>query len=407
MRVDIGKLEHYIDWRTLQNRRRQKVVLLLKRLIEWLITLVLHIFTKHKVDTHCEVLFLPTSEFAQKRFDIMQVSLKEIGVSSASHQLVVNALKALQYNEPAKLDRRYWGSRFVWISAYINALVYRYRPKVVVTAMDASLFSPFLREYTNRIQGKVVNIAHGVSGSSPLFSMTEFDYYFVFAESSLENLLQVPVRYGTTLLHLTGNPYVYYDESIVTARQNGPVLILSSWIPESVKEDVEVSLQILASFASEHPEQHFIVKKHPLEKGLFWEKVSREHQNITLLNQSSSMAAALQQVSIVLHLWSNGSVEAGLYGCPSIAIDPTQKQDTYLHFSRFLHRPATSKEELAKYYEEIFLDYDAFTAKAMLFGQYHFGDVQNASEKCIDGIVELCRGNNLNGICLEKKLEGI
>ncbi|MFD1693035.1 hypothetical protein ACFSHR_20405 [Azotobacter chroococcum] len=83
------------------------------------------------------------------------------------------------------------------------------RPRLLINDRNGSLCSPFLRLSLNRRGRPLVHLAHATTlESSRRLGMTDYDYYFLFGQSSLDALRERPLRFGDTRAVLSGSHMV-------------------------------------------------------------------------------------------------------------------------------------------------------------------------------------------------------
>lgn len=294
--------------------------------------------------------------------------------------------------------------------AYARYLVHRYEPKVLVTFHNGLLLAPFLREEM-RARGVYVNISHGVTPIHHNHSVTAYNYYFLFGQSSLENLRRNPVRIGTTAAVLAGSPFVSSDLEYFGNDEADPrkVLFFSTWFPAGeYYEYLSRTAEIVVEWARRNPNRELYVKLHPLENPGFMNELTLGIPNIRVLPKSTPMQQALQGKSIVLHAHSNASLEAALAGKPSVLVNDSNVPDNYLHLEEYFLPRAANVEEINDRLTRTVQDYDYFVQQARRFVRFHLERTADSVPYIADCLVRLARGEALrNSIHIPQETAGL
>jgi len=298
-----------------------------------------------------DVLFLHTYREEPARLSATVSALNKLGLSVSHDYLDQRPL--IYRNVFAPLPGRIHSSlkRFAYEAQF---LVYRYSPKVIVTLENSLLLSPFLRYFSRESGGCTINLSHGVTANHPGHFMNDFDFYFLFGESSKKNLIDNSGRFGTSRAILVGSPFIpsaefihdkFKDESLSFV--DPTILYFSSWIPDSEEGKLaRANAQLFFDWArSMPPSWKLKVKLHPLEDPSFVEGQLKDVAGVKILPKSVSMWEALQNVNFCVTQWSNAAIEAALAGKPCIVLNTDKKEDAYLSMDRFYPR-ARTKEDL-------------------------------------------------------------
>jgi len=317
----------------------------------------------------CDILFLHSGGgIVQKRVNFFAERLKQRGfkirhdsIHKAKKAIIHRLLKKPINSVPFELS---------FHAAYAEYTIEKYQPKILLTFMDCDVISFFLKDKMKHY-GKVINIAHGVSANTHRHSMFDFDYLFLLGRSSLDNILKNPFRFGNTKAVLSGSIFVGEYFSLPPNKEMKNILFFSSWIPGESREIVLKNFSIVADYARHHKEYDFFIKLHPLENPSIWEKKAKDINNIQILAQNIEMKEALNCVSLVLHQWSNASIEAALLNRPSISVDVRDTPDNYLLYNCFFTPKATNVSELHERINEVFENYDHYLKQCDAYASYH------------------------------------
>lgn len=257
-------------------------------------------------------------------------------------------------------------------AAYASYIVKTYRPKMLVTMMDSHPLSSFLRREMSGI-GPYVNIAHCPSEPNHYFSMFDFDYYFVFGESSLRELQNNPIRIGSTRAIPAGSPYLSKDSITIPEDFDArSILYFSSQKPPGpLGKMLRENSKIVYDWAREHPEYRLKVKLHPLEDREYTEYLSRNAANVTILEKDIDVIEALQGVAAVIIHWSSASLEAAMMRKPIVIVNRFEIYRNFLDFPLYFPPAAASPEELSKAIDETIERYSQYVQNAERFYKHH------------------------------------
>src|SRR5690606_28367422 len=103
-------------------------------------------------------------------------------------------------------------TRYFGLAAYAQWLVEHHQPRILLNDRNGSLYAPFLRLALNARGSLLVHLAHAttVEGSRRL-GMNDYDYYFLFGQSSLEALQARKLRFGSSTAVLAGSHMIDDD----------------------------------------------------------------------------------------------------------------------------------------------------------------------------------------------------
>ena len=282
-----------------------------------------------------------------------------------------------------------FGYRF--IASYASFLVKKYKPKIILTFANCDLFSIFLRKEINKIGGKLINISHSVTGSTEEFYMFDFDYYFVFGPSSVENTFKNPNRYGNTKLILAGSFNIDADFTLPPNYEKKKILFFSSWIEHQYGEILLRNFELIANWIKLHPEYELVIKLHTLENPLIIREIFKETPNVKVLPKDVSIKNALEDVSISIVSWSNAAIESALLNRPVVIANDSDLPDSYLNLEKYFLPRARTPEELQQRIEETFNNYDYFLKVCQDFVKWHLAHTTDSVPymvKCIKAIIE-------------------
>jgi hypothetical protein len=274
-------------------------------------------------------------------------------------------------------------------ACFARYIAEKYRPKITITFMDASPLSFFLHEELKHL-GSYINIAHGITGASALFSMYDFDYYFAFGQSSLGHMLGNAIRYGTTKAVLTGSPFISRDFYLPPIERNQNVLFFSNWLPPELRESIIATTELVIRWAKQNSRFTLYIKPHPLENISLVRRLTSGMKNVRILEHDVSIKNALISVSLALLTPSScASLEAALLNRPAIVVDANNEEDRLLNFQRFFLPHATTMHEIEQRIEEAFKARDQLLSRGKDFLKYHLEHTYDSGDfiaECIQKI---------------------
>ena len=254
----------------------------------------------------------------------------------------------------------------------VRYLIEKYSPKIIITFSHNSVYSSLLRNYLNDKGGKLINIAHAVIGQTHEFSMFDFDYYFIFGKSSIEGAMRSTLRFGNTNLILSGSIFLPENLKYVKSIKNKNILFFSTWLAESVKDELMNNAKIVVRWAKKHSDYQLFIKLHHHEDPSFISELCKGVKNIVILNKSTSMVDALTNVSIVITSWSNAAIEAAVASKPIVIVNSSNVKDDYLKLEDFFQKRSQHSEKLHEAIKNVLLNYDSYVLRCHEFVRFHY-----------------------------------
>jgi len=307
---------------------------------------------------------------------------------------------------------------FRFYSAVLNFLLNKYHPKVVCGFLDRSPLASLLKHACRERGIKSINIAHGITDPRPFFdSMFDFDYYFLFGQSSLKHIAANPVRIGNTKAVLAGSPFITPDYKLPPNREKKNVLFFSQikhvvshallYAPTHMEQLIE-NTRLVVDWAKAHPDFRLFMKVHPAGDAKFTHKLCKGIRNIAVLEKSISMIDALKDVSLVINTVSNASLEAAVLNRPTVGINTRSLWKSYLSLEDFFLPAATNVEELHQNIVQTFEQYEEFLQKTQEFAGFHLEHTIDSVEFIADCIESIYYGEeNFSCIPIKEDLSGL
>ena len=320
----------------------------------------------------CDFLLLQS---APKVIAFQRKKLLIDGLRQRGYNLVETALqepktilrKRLLRSPPFAVPTRYFG-----LAAYAQWLVEYHQPRILLNDRNGSLYAPFLRLALNARGSRLVHLAHAttVEGSRRL-GMNDYDYYFLFGQSSLEALQARELRFGTSTAVLAGSHMIDSTYELPPADPSQRTILILGVGPDKEKEaGYQATYVLLRDWAAAHPEYQVLVKAHPRSQVPFWQQAAAELANLRVLPRECGLAEALAQSSLVVNIMSNAVIEAALSGRPVLYVNASGEVDIFGH-SRFFGEAVTSPERLTAAVAAIEYDYARQVLQAEGFAHHH------------------------------------
>ncbi len=219
--------------------------------------------------------------------------------------------------------------RYFLQAAHAWWLVNRYRPAILLNDRNGSYYSPFLRLALQVHQGLLVQLAHSSTlENARRLGMNDYDYYFLFGQSSLQALQQRPLRLGSSRAVLSGSYLVDRRYVLPPARLSRCSVLVLGLGPDKEKEaGYQYTYRLLLDWAVQQPDCRMMVKLHPRSRGGFWRQAALAQDNLQILPADSDLAWALERATLVISIMSNAVLEAALAGRPVLYVNASGEAD--------------------------------------------------------------------------------
>ncbi|GAB3474418.1 polysialyltransferase family glycosyltransferase [Azotobacter salinestris] len=294
---------------------------------------------------------------------------------------------------PQPVPLRYFG-----YAAYAEWLIERHDPKLLINDRNGSLYSPFLRLSLNRLGRPLVHLAHATTlEDSRRLGMTDYDYYFLFGQSSLDALRERPLRFGDTRAVLSGSHMIDRAYDLPPADAALRTLLILGVGPDKEKEaGYQRTYALLRDWAADNPHYRVLVKAHPRSKVPFWQEAAAQHAHIEVLPAGCTLAEALGRAGVVVNIMSNAVVEAALARRPVIYVNAGDDRDIFAQ-ERFFGGRIDSLAALTQRVAWIEEHYLASLEKAREFAEYHLAHGVCGLEQTIELLGRLLQGDAVPG----------
>lgn len=341
----------------------------------------------------CDILLLQS---APKVIKLQRKKLLINGLSARGHTLIESALQEprtilaqrLLKSPVQKVPLRYFG-----YAAYAEWLVERYQPRILLNDRNGSLYSPFLRLALNARERLLVHLAHATTVEhSQRLSMNDYDYYFLFGQSSLDALQARALKFGTSKAVLLGSHMVDQTFS-VPAPQSGRVMLVLGVGPDKEKEPgYQRTYALIRDWAAENRNYLVLFKAHPRSKAIYWHEAAKTIENVSVLPVACGLADALARANLVVSIMSNAVVEAALAQRPIIYVNLSDDVDM-LNQAHYFGGEVDNGIRLSQAVERISGGLAAALAASERFSEYHLANGVRGVDRNIECLQSLLRGD--------------
>ena len=320
----------------------------------------------------CDFLLL---EYGPKAIPLERKKLLKQALRERGHVLVETVLPTTSTILAQRLLKRPSASvplRYFLYASHAEWLVSRHTPKVLLNDRNGSIFAPFLRLSLNARRLLLVHLAHATTVESSLrLSMNDYDYYFLFGQTSLEALQKRSLLFGTSKVVLSGSHMIdmAYDLPDVLPR-NEAILLLGVGPDEEAEDSYQCIYALLADWARTHPQERLLIKAHPRSSVPFWQQAVNTLSNLTVLPRSCTLVEALSQADIVISIWSNAVIEAALARRPVIFTNVAGATDVFDE-ERFFGTRIETNAALSARVQEIRQNYWCHQEASKKFAHFH------------------------------------
>ena len=316
------------------------------------------------------------SALLERGHSLIEVALPSQASILASRQLL---------HPVGEVPTRYYG-----YAAHAQWVVARYQPKILLNDRNGSLYSPFLRLALNREGRLLVHLAHAstVEGSRRL-GMIDYDYYFVFGQSSLEALQARRLRFGSTQVVLAGSHMIDRTYELPPVATDGHRVLLLGVGPDKEREPQYLeTYRLVHQWISDAEAYRLLVKLHPRSRGEFWTQAVQSCERVELLPRETSLAQALVGVDLVFSVMSNAVIEAALAGRPVVPVYCGSERDIFDQ-ERYFGPAVKDAAELSRRVSE--LDAAVAVDQSHAFAHHHLAEGTRGLENNIKQLERLLR----------------
>lgn len=341
----------------------------------------------------CDILLLQS---APKVIKLQRKKLLIDGLSKRGYTLIESSLqerrtilaRRLLKSPAQKVPLRYFG-----YAAYAEWLVEHYQPRILLNDRNGSLYSPFLRLALNARDRLLVHLAHATTVEhSQRLSMNDYDYYFLFGQSSLDALQARALRFGNSKAVLLGSHMVDQTFSVPTPRSGRVMLVLGVGPDKEKESGYQRTYALIRDWAAENRSYSVLFKAHPRSKAVFWHEAAKTLKNVSVLPVTCGLADALAQTNLVISIMSNAVVEAALAQRPIIYVNLSDDVDV-LNQSHYFGGEVDSGIRLSQAVDRVSGELAAALEASERFSEYHLANGVRGLDRNIECLQSLLCGD--------------
>jgi hypothetical protein len=393
-KLDFSALEAYFNWQELPNSRTSSHPKFSRRYIKpiriFLYGLITYFISTQPVSSiSCDVLLLHRSKKSRER-GLRNATIEKL------RQQGLNVIEIQTENNSTILKNRLLCPppittpiKFLFYASYAAFIVKQYSPKVIMSETNGSDFSPFLKAFLP-VKSKLIHVAHcAITDNYRHYSLIDYDYYFLYGQSSLDKLRKRTKLFGSCNSVLTG-PYIPHNlRQLKAGSRNNNILLLGVNPNMEKRAHIEKTYNVVKDWALQHRDYHLHIKLHPRSTSNFWSSIVSVNPNISLVQHGLSMQEALRNISITLGIYTNAVVDAALLNRPSLFVSDGSIKDE-LEIEKFFLPCSNNKEELHLHIEQMLENYSHYIEQASAFADYHLSHHQDSVDyiaQCVTDIV--------------------
>lgn len=280
---------------------------------------------------------------------------------------------------------------FKWEAYHANYILKKYQAKVILTERNGWVIPSFIKKI--RQQGSVViHLAHSViTEQSSKYSYYDYDFYFLYGESSFDYLNALKGSYGSCRVVFKG-PYFFYDDRKYNKSRcsnNNITFLCSGPDFETLDTYIEICGWVKRLVEFEVINKLYI-KCHPRGENQSWIRFSKDYSDRVEIVEALSLNDSLDNSDYAVMGYTNAIVDAAYYGIPIIMLGDSKD---FFNINKFSIPWAKSYEELVN-----FIEMDARNSQKV-FARYHINEHSStvpALVNAIQNVVEFGQSANFS-----------
>lgn len=280
---------------------------------------------------------------------------------------------------------------FKWDAYHANYILNKYRAKVILTERNGWVIPSFIKKL--RGEGSiVVHMAHSIpTGQSSKYNYYDYDFYFLYGESSFDYLNALKGSYGSCRVVFKG-PYFFYDDRKYNKSRcsnNNITFLCSGPDFETLDTYIEICGWVKRLVEFEVINKLYI-KCHPRGENQSWIRFSKDYSDRVEIVEALSLNDSLDNSDYAVMGYTNAIVDAAYYGIPIIMLGDSKD---FFNINKFSIPWAKSYEELVN-----FIEMDARNSQKV-FARYHINEHSStvpALVNAIQNVVEFGQSANFS-----------
>lgn len=270
---------------------------------------------------------------------------------------------------------------FKWEAYHANYILKKYQAKVILTERNGWVIPSFIKKIRQQ-NSIVIHLAHSVvTEQSSKYEYYDYDFYFLYGESSFEYLSTLANSYGACRVAFKG-PYFFYDDRKYNKSKDATkniTFLCSGPDFEMLAAYVEMCGWVKKLIELNNINKLYI-KCHPRGDNKQWVEFSQEYLGRVEIVESLSLSDSLDHSKYAVMGYTNAIVDAAYYGIPIIMLGDSLD---FFNINKFALPWAKNYEELVKYIE-------AESAESQVeFARYHIYEDGRAVPALVNAIKDV------------------
>jgi hypothetical protein len=280
-------------------------------------------------------------------------------------------------------------------AGYAAWLAERFRARLLVTFMDDSVHTPFLREAQHAHGGVLANVAHAAVWPNLDFSMCDADWLLLWGRRSLDNLRAAPLRFGSTRVLLAGSIYLRGEAHAPTAAPGAElrVLFIGQHFDSAHRAGLERDARMFAGGIAAMERVRIMMRTHPLDRGELRACVAPLLPHASWSDAARPLSETLREADVAVASFSSGLLEAAAHGVPIVALGPGGLAEP-LGLREHGLSTAADASQLRAALEDIRARHGEFRGRALALAHEHFARPGDATAECAQLLALIARGGD-------------
>lgn len=282
--------------------------------------------------------------------------------------------------------------KFFIYAAYAKYFMQKYQPKLILTENNGSVISSFLKREGDVIGAKTAHLAHSIpTDNYRKFSFIDYHYYFVYGQSSIDNLKQRDMLYGHCKCVITGS-WLLEDRlksdsktCLPTIYKNSFLLLGSGPDLEKLPETNHIYRQVI-EYCNENG-IHLYFKAHPRSNLQIWKNLISQFSQ-GQYHLIDKIGLDMDQFELAFCGFTNAVLDVSKMGIIPVMLTFGKHEDMF-RYREYLGDTVSADFSLSSKIEEIQTNIIDYQLKTKNFGEYHLGGVSSPSKYIAEVINEL------------------
>ncbi len=272
-------------------------------------------------------------------------------------------------------------------ASYAQYVLQRYAHcKLIVTEEYNPVFQYYLMKNKKSDQ-KIIHLAHSkITDDSKKFSINLCDYYFLLGESSIQDLRNKKVLFGSSTGCVTGAFFTHnHPVKLEDSCESKKIILIGMGYTLEEKPEFYRNYTLLDDYFS-NTSYEVILRPHQQS-----DTASSAFKHIKVADRSASLQEACQGAYAAISIYSNAIMDVSYLGIPMIYFNATGLSDEWAAEETF--GICKNDMQLEQALLHLKNNYMAEAKKAADFGVLHFGEEGMGSSYAAQCIQDILTGN--------------